>query len=347
MDQNRPQLNSIKPATKTSIESSSAKLFEDCLFSNNNKNEHSIFNVNVFKGVDYIDNVLTQSECLSLCKLCDNCEDFKFWNSAGRSDAARQFRDADTIELNSKILSSATWDRIKHILSCVNISVSDDENDVNWERELVGEWEACSLNDNLLFAKYPSQGAFSPHTDGRAIHDFNTRSFFSVIIFLNDIPEGGGTSFYTNEATKNLHLISSDVSGSRWAADESFVIDTVSAVAGRMLIFNQSLVHEGVPALPPFCKYIIRSDVMFKRTPAICAEPRDLEAYSIFREAEDLAERGIFLSDINGSHFNGYLRTFIESHMDTHLNVFIYILIYVYLYLHTYYRNGRRGDSIL
>jgi tetratricopeptide (TPR) repeat protein len=32
---------------------------------------------------------------------------------------------------------------------------------------------------------------------------------------------------------------------------------------------------------------------MYTRSPAICAQPKDLEAYSIFREAEDLAERGL------------------------------------------------------
>lgn len=63
-------------------------------------------------------------------------------------------------------------------------------------------------------------------------------------------------------------------------------------VAGRLLIFHQSLVHEGVPPKSPHLKYIIRSDVMLTRTPAICDSEADREAYRIFKQAEDLAEQG-------------------------------------------------------
>ena len=66
----------------------------------------------------------------------------------------------------------------------------------------------------------------------------------------------------------------------------------MSPVCGRMLIFDQSLVHEGVPPLAPYSKFIIRSDVMFQRSPAICDSPIDKEAYRIFKQAEQLAEAG-------------------------------------------------------
>jgi tetratricopeptide (TPR) repeat protein len=291
----RPALNSIVPVSKKALDNSRAKVFEECLQSIHTKQK--LNHVNSFtKGVEYIDGVLTVDECNLLRKTCDNCDELKFWSSAGRNDdAARSFRDADTIEVNSKVLSGMIWERMKHILHTKHIVILDNEDDENWERELIGEWEATSLNHDLLFAKYPSEGSFAPHTDGRAIHDFNTRSFSSVIIFLNDILATGGTRFYKTEATQNLQLLSSGdaANANRWTADESLVVDTVSAVAGRMLIFNQSLVHEGLPPATPNSKYIIRSDIMYTRTPAICAQPKDLEAYSIFREAEDLAERGL------------------------------------------------------
>ena len=73
---------------------------------------------------------------------------------------------------------------------------------------------------------------------------------------------------------------------------QSLVITTVNPKAGRMLIFDQSLVHEGIPPCDPHCKFIIRSDIMFQRTPAICDSPLDMEAYRLFKEAEQLAESG-------------------------------------------------------
>ena len=291
-----PPMNSIKAMAKDAVQNSVAVKFETCL-----QPVHRISDLainSMLEDMHYIDGVLTASECAELCNACGNCDEMRFWSPAGRDDdTVRSFRDADTVEVKSHSISSKIWERMRHLLPRPKITVVDDQDDVNWEKELVGDWEASSLNFDLLFAKYPSGGAFSPHTDGRAIHDFNTRSFYSVIIFLNDIESscGGGTRFYQEEAIRNLKLVS-DVEGNgienHWSADESFLTNAVSAVSGRMLFFHQSLVHEGVPPLFPHTKFIIRSDIMYRRCPGICTQPHDLEAYTIFREAEDLAEKG-------------------------------------------------------
>lgn len=77
--------------------------------------------------------------------------------------------------------------------------------------------------------------------------DFNTRSFRSVILFLNDIPlaeGGGGTRFYATEALK--HLKQNDKG--QWTCESSALADMVTmevpADAGKMLTFDQTLVHE-------------------------------------------------------------------------------------------------------
>ena len=166
----------------------------------------------------------------------------------------------------------------------------------------------------MLLARYLPGGHFAPHTDGRAIRgidsiyvtpvrcssdgillltDFNNRSFYSVIVYLNTIPvgSGGGTRFYDKKVLEELQC-NGTVGQNKWTGDEELVIGMTDPVAGRLLVFEQSLVHEGVPPLGDHCKYIIRSDVMYQRTPAICTEPEDLEAYRLFREAEKLAEVG-------------------------------------------------------
>jgi hypothetical protein len=141
-----------------------------------------------------------------------------------------------------------------------------------------------------LFAKYPVGGHFAPHTDGRAVASFNRRSFFSIILYLNSVPmpEGAGTRFYDTSVLKQLRLDSD----AKWTSDQSLVTGSVEAKEGRCLIFEQSLVHEGVPSSPPHYKYIIRSDVMFARVPPVCATESDLRAYSLYREGQLLAEKG-------------------------------------------------------
>lgn len=281
-------------------------------------------------GVGYIDKVLSSNECMNLCKEIDSSSKLNFWNALGRSnEKSRLFRDADTIGIVSSCISNVIWNRIKDTISFKTITILENEfgndmiddvddagtgtgsrsssnnsshyhshkSDYRWERELVGEWDAVGLNSDLLFAKYPCGGSFAPHTDGRAVVDFNTKSFYSVIIFLNTIPGndcsssssssggGGGTTFYRKEALNSLVI-----DNNRWTCDESLIIDTVSCTAGRMLIFDQTLVHEGVPPAYPFTKYIIRSDIMFARRVPLLTLPREIKAYAYYREAEALAE---------------------------------------------------------
>lgn len=288
--QSGPALEIIKPGRKVAL--SCTENFDSCLGINEESSEF----VRVTDGVYYVDNALSSEECVRFCNVADKHDSMNFWSPLGREDEnTRQYRDADTIELDGQNLANIIWKRIGSLVNDkLDIDVKDDESDCNYERELIGQWNPAALNHDLLIARYPSGGAFAPHTDGRAIHDFNTRSFYSVIIFLNTIPvgKGGGTRFYVDEAVKNLKSVTNGEGKVHWTTDSSLVTANVDAVAGRLLIFHQALVHEGVPPLSPHLKYIIRSDIMMRREPAVCDSAQDKEAYRIFREAENLAEAG-------------------------------------------------------
>ena len=39
-------------------------------------------------------------------------------------------------------------------------------------------------------------------------------------------------------------------------------------------------------------KYIIRSDVMYKRVPPICTDSKDIEAFRLYQEAQELSNEG-------------------------------------------------------
>ena len=288
-----PQLDVVKPASKQVLTEQECFAFARALQSPCAVPAAPSPPQSALSGrVLWVDNLLSAQECGRLRELVDACPLLSFWRGVASAEA-RAFRDADTIEMNSAALGQVLWDRLQlrlaiddhpPLISPRAVSEADDG-------ELAGVWTATSpLNHDLLFAKYPSEGSFAPHTDGRAIHHFNRRSFQSVIIFLNDVPDGcgGGTRFYTDSALTQLQR---DAQG-RWTADPTLVEFEVLPRAGRILIFDQELVHEGVPPTSGHEKYIIRSDVMYSRSPAVCDGPQDREAYTLFRKAEALAEAG-------------------------------------------------------
>lgn len=290
-----PEINVVKPGKKKPLVGEQCSEFERCLAIEGNHGPSLLIEgINDdLTDIRYINEVLSVEECEALCQIIDRSECLSFWAEA-RTDKLEVFRNADTIEFESHLFALNIWERVQHLVADLKLEVLDDESNPNWERELVGNWFPCGLNHDMLFAKYPADGSFSPHTDGRAIHGFNYRSFYSVIIFLKDIPieKGGGTRFYSTSAASNL--FSCTVDGREyWTADSSLITGEVASIAGRMLYFHQSLVHEGVPVHNyRTCKYIIRSDIMFLRNPAICDGEKDRQAYSLFRKAEELAEEG-------------------------------------------------------
>lgn len=287
-----PKLGAVKPDSKCQLSIVESSLFLKCV----HPADGFINNVTFTKISDHIayyDNVLSKEECLSLCCAVDCCKSLSFWNSNGRVDIeALQFRDADTIEASLTGLVDIIWERVQIAgLLCAEINISEGEDDKPLGSQ--GRWNASCLNKDILFVKYPCGGSFAPHTDGNVIHSFNDRSFYSVIIFLNDISSGGGTRFYNEGALEKLKLVDSNDSGHlHWTSEDDFILCEVAAKAGRMLVFEQNLVHEGIEVIHPNVKYIIRSDVMFTRGEAICNSEADREAYKIYREAEDLAESG-------------------------------------------------------
>jgi hypothetical protein len=300
LDNEGPCLSSITPRGKVSIDAEASRDFEASLSSDWDCNPPTVELQQLLAGVYFIDNVLSVEECSNLINLIDNSASLSFWCAEKVDDGStRAYRNAETIEMHSRVFAEKLWARVADLLinSLPSIDISEDVDDERYERDLLGHWNPCGTNPDALFARYPSHGSFAPHTDGRAIINFNTRSFYSIIVFLNTVPleQGAGTRFYSPQAIQQLELRTDrtgDASISQWTANKAFLQAEVQAVAGRMVLFQQAWVHEGVPPTAPNRKYIIRSDVIFRRDPPICDSPADQEAYQFFREAEWLAESG-------------------------------------------------------
>jgi hypothetical protein len=235
--------------------------------------------------IRYVDCALSEKTCCLLRELIDASPMLSFWKGGIEKDQkALDFRNADTLEMNSMTFGNSLHKSLNSYYSDIEIYISEEDN-----FELAGTWHPITTNSDILFAKYPPGGHFAPHTDGNSILDFNTRSMFSIIIFLNSIPleKGGGTRFYQEDA---VHHLERDTKG-RWTCNkETYCTREIEAVQGRMLLFHQSQVHEGIPCLDGYEKYILRSDVMFQRKLAICDSENDRQAYALYREGELLAE---------------------------------------------------------
>jgi hypothetical protein len=187
-----PSLDVVKPERKNAIPGD-VDTFVSCFSAETAPTDVVVTKVR--DGVFYLDNALSLAECERLRSAVDGSEALTFWSPQGRdNEDVRRFRDADTIEVDGQRIADVLWQRlklviVKHMELC--ITVTDHQNDPEWERELIGRWEPSNFNHDLLFARYPAGGAFAPHTDGRAVHNFNVAycilEHISIFFFFNGL----------------------------------------------------------------------------------------------------------------------------------------------------------------
>ena len=72
-----------------------------------------------------------------------------------------------------------------------------------------GAWRAVGLNERLRFLKYEPGDYFGPHQDGCYQHEDGPRkgerSFVTVMLYLNEPAEGGGTRFLQTRGGRQQH----------------------------------------------------------------------------------------------------------------------------------------------
>ena len=254
--------------------------------------KHSGSNGKRLKGLDVfvVDEVLTREECAEIIKYTETLG-YSFWDPDPSSITARKtFRDANTIEVSDPAFATLLWERMKVFLPKEIVVEKGDETNPRWQKDLVGAWKcAGTTNPNVLFAKYDPDQHFSPHTDGYVVQDFDTRSQYSVVLYLSDVKQGGQTLFYADEQKTALVQ---DPKG-RFQGRDDLVIGKVEPRPGRAAIFFHNIVHSSVPiGAGSNSKYIIRSDVMYVRDPPVLQSEDDRDAYRFYQQAEDLSSKG-------------------------------------------------------
>lgn len=251
-------------------------------------------------GVDCIEveNFLSHEECDALIAAAEKVG-YSYWHQKNHDDRngeeksdekTKAVRIVDTIEASFPRLSQLLTDRIAKVAELVPKAFSPDmENaDELFERDLVGEWKPYKLSDNLLLGRYHPGGHFMPHIDGSTIVDLNTRSMYTLLIYLNDVEEGGET-----------YLLSGDQCNSTYFDEESKSLrgkhearaGAVHPKKGSAAFFYHSLLHEASPVIAGQ-KYICRADLLYKRTPPILTAPDDLKAFQLYEKARITESEG-------------------------------------------------------
>lgn len=272
-----------------------------------------------------VEHLLTDSECQ---QIIDCCEDigFTFWNNpsadAGssapachslsspdgttaaydetstRDNPGAAFRTAYTVELHQPTFAGRLWDRLRSVaLDQISTRVFAPDmpraEDV-FEPDMIGCWQPVGVCDDILFARYRNGGHFAPHVDGSNIMDLNTRTLYTVLIYLNDCCSGGETFILQGD---QCDVLSRDGVSGYIHSKQSSRIGAVAPRRGRAAVFYHNVLHEGAPVAPSqgaevHEKYIVRADVLYRRDPPILTEANDVRAFQLYQEARLLEADG-------------------------------------------------------
>ena len=205
--------------------------------------------------------------------------------------AARNFRSADTIEVDVPTFVDGLWTRLRRYFTEETVDdplspgciVFDEARDpANYERDCQGTWHAAGFSPDALFARYLDGGHFAPHVDGTSIVDFNQRTMYTILVYLNDCAHGGETRVLQGEQCANLHV---DPLTGKVTGNGLHVIYDMKPAKGAAIVFKYNALHEGASVAPGSEKYIFRGDILFERRPRVHDAESDRAAFRCYQEA--------------------------------------------------------------
>ncbi|RNF17028.1 uncharacterized protein Tco025E_04960 [Trypanosoma conorhini] len=247
-----------------------------------------------------VENFLSSAECDELVAACEKVG-YTFWRQkdanaicdegkCGGEKEARAFRVVDTIEATFPQLSQALSERIQKVvhLEPKTFDSSATGSADMFSRDLEGTWVPLTLSSNLLLGRYGPGGHFSPHLDGSTVVDLNTRSLYTLLIYLNTCERGGETVMFTGEQADLLEL---DAKTGKYTGKEVNRVGAVCPKKGSAVFFFCDVLHEALPVGKGGSKYIIRGDFLYRREPPILTAENDKRAFELYEQAR-VAESG-------------------------------------------------------
>ena len=150
-------------------------------------------------------------------------------------DYPPSYRNNDRIVLDDQELASRLFQRFRHELP-ERLSINGES------------WNLVGLNSRFRGCRYQDGQQFVRHRDGAFGDSHGSRSFLTLMLYLNDHSEfqGGHTRFYND----------------RW---DDQVVRSVPPETGTGIVFDHALWHDGQPVTNGV-KYVLRTDVMYRRS---------------------------------------------------------------------------------
>ncbi|KAG8341044.1 putative 2OG Fe(II) oxygenase superfamily [Trypanosoma vivax] len=208
---------------------------------------------------------------------------------------ARAFRVVDTIEGDFPCLCRALSARIETVvhLETKTFSPLMENAEELFARDLEGTWTPLRLASNFLFGRYGPGGHFSPHIDGSTIVDLNTRSFYTLLVYLNDCEIGGETFLFSGE---QVEVLERDTQSGKYLGKTANRVGSVKPLKGSAAFFYYDVLHEGSPVGAGCSKYILRGDFLYRRSPPILTAENDRRAFELYEKARVAESNGDVLT---------------------------------------------------
>ncbi|HEY5754546.1 MAG TPA: 2OG-Fe(II) oxygenase [Steroidobacter sp.] len=188
-----------------------------------------------------VDNFLSASECRAYVAQAESTG----FGSASL-DYPPSYRNNDRLVIDDKPLAEKLYARLRSTAAspCKAGAWGVDE-----------EWRLDSVNTRLRFCRYTSNQQFNIHQDGVHHRSPDCRSMLTFMIYLNDGSEfsGGDTVFFAN--------------GPSTAPDANPIVARLRPKMGSLILFDHGIWHAG-ETVTSGTKYIMRSDVLFRRADA-------------------------------------------------------------------------------
>ena len=242
-----------------------------------------------------IDNVLTVKECTNIIDASSICN---FQDMDSKYDPKKDRNNSRLLVLDPD-LARYLWSRIEtvllHVTQDKDITLCPLGFDV-----LRGHWEFCGLNEGVRVNRYSSDRReyFAPHKDAQYCPSGDKRSIFSLILYLNEGFQGGGTYFYLpkNVKEESKAMTTEEEIETEGGLENGFDPVNIIPRTGLAVLFSQNILHESSPLVTPETpsyKFVLKTDIMLKRIDkplgfSVSREEKEdyFECLNYFRQAQ-------------------------------------------------------------
>lgn len=150
-------------------------------------------------------------------------------------------RIVERTSLKDADLAQWLWEHLSGLLPPV---WKVDQHDEHMGPFSMGEWVLEGIDHRIQLYRYEQEGIFTQHRDGPTYHSADLRSFFTVLVYLNEGYKGGNTTLYTDDLATRYKL---------------------EGGQGSCFIMLQRTLHEGA-RVEEGIKYALRCDVLYRRS---------------------------------------------------------------------------------